>query len=205
MRGCFRVRGDIVEVFPAHEDSNVIRFEFYSEGNLESVFHVANPNTVISTIGSNSKPSEMTNHHGNNNQNNHSKTPQNTNIRIEWTMVEKYLEKTLTHKGQLKNYLEKSIWEDLEKRNFQIAISLLKIIASNTTHNSITQATLFNQLKNTFPTNELVNACNWLINVGLLYEEEIEHQDCYYIRIPLLSQWIQMQMTEEEIEQCRIL
>ena len=27
-RGCFRVRGDLVEVFPAHEDSNVIRVEF---------------------------------------------------------------------------------------------------------------------------------------------------------------------------------
>ena len=29
VRGCFRVRGDIVEVFPAHEDSNVIRIEFF--------------------------------------------------------------------------------------------------------------------------------------------------------------------------------
>ena len=28
-RGNFRVRGDIVEVFPAHEDSNVIRIEFF--------------------------------------------------------------------------------------------------------------------------------------------------------------------------------
>lgn len=30
-RGCFRVRGDIVEVFPAHEDSNVIRIEFFDD------------------------------------------------------------------------------------------------------------------------------------------------------------------------------
>jgi excinuclease ABC subunit B len=28
-RGTFRVRGDIVEVFPAHEDSQVVRFEFF--------------------------------------------------------------------------------------------------------------------------------------------------------------------------------
>jgi excinuclease ABC subunit B len=30
-RGAFRVRGDIVEVFPSHEDSNVIRIEFFGD------------------------------------------------------------------------------------------------------------------------------------------------------------------------------
>jgi excinuclease ABC subunit B len=30
-RGCFRVRGDIVEVFPAHEESNVVRIEFFGD------------------------------------------------------------------------------------------------------------------------------------------------------------------------------
>lgn len=35
-RGCFRVRGDVVEVFPAHEDSNVIRLEFFGDV-LESI------------------------------------------------------------------------------------------------------------------------------------------------------------------------
>ncbi|MCK6594047.1 MAG: excinuclease ABC subunit UvrB [Bacteriovoracaceae bacterium] len=30
-RGTFRVRGDLVEVFPAHEDANVIRLEFFGD------------------------------------------------------------------------------------------------------------------------------------------------------------------------------
>jgi excinuclease ABC subunit B len=30
-RGTFRVRGDVVEVFPAHEDSNVVRVEFFGD------------------------------------------------------------------------------------------------------------------------------------------------------------------------------
>jgi excinuclease ABC subunit B len=30
-RGCFRVRGDIVEVFPAHEDSFILRVEFFDD------------------------------------------------------------------------------------------------------------------------------------------------------------------------------
>lgn len=35
-RGRFRVRGDLVEVFPAHEDANVIRLEFFDD-ELESI------------------------------------------------------------------------------------------------------------------------------------------------------------------------
>ena len=30
-RGCFRVRGDIVEVFPSNEESNVVRIEFFGD------------------------------------------------------------------------------------------------------------------------------------------------------------------------------
>ncbi len=30
-RGCFRVRGDVVEVFPSYEDSDVIRIEFFDD------------------------------------------------------------------------------------------------------------------------------------------------------------------------------
>ena len=137
---------------------------------------------------------------------NHPKLAKNGNTLIEWAMVEKYLAKILTQKGELKNYLEKSIWEDLEKRNFQVAISVLRIIACNETfHHRITQPALINQLKSRFTANQCLDACNWLINVGLLYQEEVEHEDLYYIRVPLLTRWIQMQMTDEEIEQCRIL
>lgn len=35
-RGCFRVRGDVVEVFPAHEESNVVRVEFFGD-EIESI------------------------------------------------------------------------------------------------------------------------------------------------------------------------
>lgn len=139
---------------------------------------------------------------------NHIQPSQNGNIAIKWETVEKYLEKTLTQKGQLKNYLERSIWEDLEKRNFQVAICVLRIIACNEAfEDTITHSDLLNQLKSRFriTNNQFLDGCNWLVNVGLLYEEEVKDQDIYHIRIPLLSRWIQMQMTQEEMEQCRIL
>ncbi|MEH2103460.1 MAG: HEAT repeat domain-containing protein, partial [Nostoc sp.] len=137
---------------------------------------------------------------------NHTKPPQNGNMLIEWSMVEPYLARTLTESGELKNYLERSIWEDLTKRDFQIAISILRVIACNEHFSErIPQPSLLNQLKSQFTANQCLDACNWLKNVGLLYQEEVEHQDFYHIRIPLLSRWIQMQMTEEEIEQCKIL
>ncbi|BAY90069.1 hypothetical protein FDUTEX481_05158 [Tolypothrix sp. PCC 7601] len=137
---------------------------------------------------------------------NNTKLNQNGNLLITWAMVEPYLARTLTQKGELKNYLEKSIWEDLEKRNFQVAISILRVIACNEPfHDKIPQAALLHHLQSRFTANQCLDACNWLTNVGLLYQEEIEHQDFYHLRIPLLSHWIQMQMTVEESEQCRIL
>jgi excinuclease ABC subunit B len=49
-RGCFRVRGDLVEVFPSYEDSNVIRVEFFDE-EIESI-QVVDPlrGTVVTTL-----------------------------------------------------------------------------------------------------------------------------------------------------------
>lgn len=49
-RGKFRVRGDIVEVFPAHEDSNVIRIEFF-DNEVESIA-IVDPlrGTVITSL-----------------------------------------------------------------------------------------------------------------------------------------------------------
>lgn len=38
-RGCFRVRGDSVEIFPAHEDSQIVRLEFFDD-EIESIFIV---------------------------------------------------------------------------------------------------------------------------------------------------------------------
>jgi len=132
------------------------------------------------------------------------KPSQSRNRLIEWAMVEGYLDKTLTHKGELKNYVEKSIWEDLGKRHFEVAIAILQVLACNEhVSQRITEQRLLNKLGTKFTDNQCLDACIWLINVGLLYHEEVEHQDFYQIRIPLLSRWIQMQLTEEEIEHRR--
>ncbi|GAB1543892.1 hypothetical protein NUACC21_65680 [Scytonema sp. NUACC21] len=137
---------------------------------------------------------------------NRTKMSSNGNVLVEWAMVERYLEKTSSQKGELKNYLEKSIWEDLEKRDFQVAIAVLRTIAcSEPFRKEIPEPALLNQLRDRFTASECLDACQWLVNVGLLYQEEVEHKDFYQIRIPLLSGWIQMQMTDEEIEQCQIL
>jgi excinuclease ABC subunit B len=38
-RGTFRVRGDIVEIFPAYEDSSALRIEFFDE-NIEAIYEI---------------------------------------------------------------------------------------------------------------------------------------------------------------------
>lgn len=49
-RGCFRVRGDIVEVYPSYEDSNVVRIEFF-DNEIDNI-SIVDPlrGTVIQTI-----------------------------------------------------------------------------------------------------------------------------------------------------------
>ncbi|MDF5723756.1 MAG: hypothetical protein PUP91_25485 [Rhizonema sp. PD37] len=130
---------------------------------------------------------------------------QSGNVLIKWAMVEPYLEKTLTQKGELKNYIERSIWEDLEKRDFEVAIALLQILACNENFSErMTQQALLYKLRAKFTDNQCLDACIWLTSVGLLERKEVEQEDFYQIRIPLLSRWIQMQLTDEEIEQCKI-
>ena len=38
-RGCFRVRGDLIEIFPAHEDSEVIRIELFGD-EVEGIYMI---------------------------------------------------------------------------------------------------------------------------------------------------------------------
>ncbi len=40
-RGCFRVRGDLVEIFPSHEDEHAIRIEFFDD-EIDSI-HIVDP------------------------------------------------------------------------------------------------------------------------------------------------------------------
>ena len=130
---------------------------------------------------------------------------QSGNVLIKWAMVEPYLEKTLTHKGELKNYIERSIWDDLEKRDFDVAIVLLQVLACNENFSErMTQQALLYKLRAKFTENQCLDACIWLTSVGLLERKEVEQEDFYQIRIPLLSRWIQMQLTEEEIAECKI-
>ncbi|NEQ68024.1 MAG: HEAT repeat domain-containing protein [Symploca sp. SIO2D2] len=134
------------------------------------------------------------------------KLPKSGNVVIEWTKAEPYLEKSLTRRSELKNFLERSIWEDLEKRDFEAAIAVLQVLACNENliTEGITEQRLLNQLRDNFTKNQCLDACLWLTDVGLLYYEEVEHKELYKTRMPLLLRWIQMQMTDEEIEECKI-
>ncbi|NET62442.1 MAG: hypothetical protein F6K47_41995 [Symploca sp. SIO2E6] len=128
------------------------------------------------------------------------KLPKSGNAVIEWTKAERYLEKSLTRRGELKNFLGKSIWEDLEKRDFPAAIAVLKVLACNENliTEGITEQGLLNQLRDNFTKNQCLDACLWLTDVGLLYHEEVEYQDFYKTRMPLFSRWILMQMTDKD-------
>ncbi|MBW4589048.1 MAG: HEAT repeat domain-containing protein [Aetokthonos hydrillicola CCALA 1050] len=130
---------------------------------------------------------------------------QGGHILIEWAMVERFVDKVFSQKGELRNYFERSIWEDLEKRQSEVAISVLQVLACNeNSPEKVTAKALLKKLQGKFTDDQCLDACTLLTNVGLLYHGEVNNEDCYYIRVPLLSRWIQMRMTQEEIEEWRI-
>ena len=115
------------------------------------------------------------------------KSSKNGNIVIEGVIVKHYLEEALSYTGELKNYVEKSIWEDLEKRNFESAMAVLKVLACNEfSGKGIKRQMLLDKLKNNFNKNQCLDAYIFLTNIGLLHHDELDNNDFLHIHMPLL-------------------
>jgi len=136
----------------------------------------------------------------------HNKVATDGNKQIEWSTAQRYVRKPFTYSGVLKDYFRQNIWNDLEKRNFSSAITILKVLACNeNSENKITDQSLFDYLKKSFTESQCLDALLWLEKVGLVNREELEHSNSYKIQVSLLSLWIRIQMNEDEIRQWQIL
>ena len=51
---------------------------------------------------------------------------------------------------------------------------------------------------------QFLDALHWLESNGLISKEEVQEEYQYQIQMPLLSSWIRMEMTEDEIRQWQI-
>ncbi len=124
---------------------------------------------------------------------------------IQFADAERYLSKPFTYSGVLKDYFGQNIWGDLEKREFQSAMAIIRLLACNEKLESgIPLSVILKKLENQLTESECLDALLWLESVGLILRQESGAEDVYQIRLPLLSQWLRMQMKQEEIEEWQL-
>lgn len=124
---------------------------------------------------------------------------------ITYTQAQRYLEKTFTYSGILKDYFAQNIWGDLEKRNFTSAMMILKLLACHQDIiTGITQEKLLTKLNQELTESQCLDALLWLEAVGLIEHQEVAEHDYYQIKVNLMSRWLMMQMKEEEIKQWQL-
>ncbi len=110
---------------------------------------------------------------------------------ITYSSAEPYLKSILDYSDTLNNYFQKDIWDDLDKRNFTIAMSILRLLAG---HDSLTEQrleeALLAKLNGKCCLNDYESALLWLENIGLLKEHQLEDEISYSLSITLMSRWL---------------
>jgi hypothetical protein len=125
--------------------------------------------------------------------------------RIQFSHAERYLNKPFTYSGVLKDYFGQNIWGDLEKREFNSAIAIIRLLACNQAlPEGIPLSVMQEKLQNQLTESQCLDALLWLESVGLIRQKEFGEEEVYHMTLPLLSQWLQMQMTKEEVQQWQL-
>jgi hypothetical protein len=120
---------------------------------------------------------------------------------VRFSDAKRYLAKPFIYSRVLNDYFAQNIWADLEKRGFREAMDALRIFACNENLKAgIPERDLLGKLSKKFTMNKCIDALLWLESAGLIKRHELQGES-YQIIVPLMSQWIRMQMKEEEIEQ----
>jgi len=122
---------------------------------------------------------------------------------IQSSAAQSYLDRPFTYSGILKDYFAQNIWGDLDKRNFDSAMAILKLLSCNE-DSEIMGNVVVARLRESLTESECLDALLWLQAVGLVSARESEDGDRYRIQVPLMSRWLRMQMKEEEIRQWQL-
>lgn len=127
-----------------------------------------------------------------------SKLSEQKEASIAWASARRYIEKPFYHSGVLKDYFEHNIVGDIKMRRLDSALAVLKSLAVNEqTSSFVSEEELLGRLEN-FKIGEINDAILWLESVGLLTQEVQNEEQKYGIRLPLLSQYFRMGMSQKE-------
>ena len=113
--------------------------------------------------------------------------------------------------SDLGDYFEKNIWDDLQNRKQRhlavagTATSVLSLLACNqASEKGIREAVLFERLSNEYSISECESALRWLEAIGLVVRQEVDGEDSYTTRVPLMLKWLQRNMRPGEVKQWQL-
>ena len=125
---------------------------------------------------------------------------------IVFSSAKRYLEEAFTYSNVLKDYFVQNIWAPLNKRNFNSAMIVLKVLVANEGSDKwLSDPSLRAQISGNCTENQLLDAFFWLEKTGLILRNQISGPTHYQIELSLLATWLRMDMTDEEIRQWQII
>jgi len=112
---------------------------------------------------------------------------------VGWSAAARYLKRALRYSGPLKDYFGQNVWADLERRDADASMAVLRLLAerdeSGLTDTDLEAALVGREMG----AGQVVDALLWLDAVGLVSREEEDEDDRFRLRVPLLGEWLKLQ------------
>jgi hypothetical protein len=119
---------------------------------------------------------------------------------IAWSRSQPYLKRALKDSSTLRDYVDAGIWDDLVKRRFESAMAILKALAC-ARDGWIAETVLHRQIGDRVTQSQLWDALQRLVEVGLVEQNESADEDRYRIRLILLTEWLRMDLSHDEVRE----
>jgi DNA-binding NarL/FixJ family response regulator len=111
---------------------------------------------------------------------------------VAWPAARRYLERPLHYSGVLKDYFGENVWADLEKRDAEGTLAVLRALAKHEGP-GLTVVELEHAAHDRASPGQILDALLWLEAVGLVARDESAEADRYRLCVPLVASWLRLQ------------
>jgi hypothetical protein len=136
----------------------------------------------------------------------HTKTTAEGEALIVFSSARRYLEEPFSYSNLLMHYFTNNLWGPLKNRQFDSAMTVLKILAANQNSGRwLSEPILRKQIKGRFTESQLLDAFFWLEATGLILQTRKAKLAYYRIGMSLLTHWLRMNMKDEELQRWQVV
>lgn len=111
---------------------------------------------------------------------------------------ETFWEELIIQGELIRNYFHNSIWAEMSKSGHIHAISILKFLSCCEGSSFSTDIEVITEKIGEISELECLETVQWLQNIGIIRDFNVDGKSCYAIQIPLLARWIWKKMNRQE-------